>query len=126
MFFIERKLKIDDPVGAISVHGVCGTFGVLAVGIFSNGSYGAGWNLSPTEGIEGIIKGDWGQLGAQALGAVVIWTVIFGIAFSFFKIQDKISKARGNGGIRSKEEDQITGLDIPEMGVEAYPTFVKT
>ena len=126
VLFIERKLKIDDPVGAISVHGVCGTFGVLAVGIFSNGSYGAGWNLSDSEGVEGIIKGDWGQLGAQALGAVVIWTVIFGIAFGFFKIQDKISKSRGKGGIRSKDEDQITGLDIPEMGVEAYPTFVKT
>jgi Amt family ammonium transporter len=126
VFFVERKMKIDDPVGAISVHGVCGTFGVLAVGIFANGSYGAGWNLSDSEGVEGIIKGDWGQLGAQAVGVVVIWTVIFGIAFGFFKIQDKISKARGKGGIRSKEEDQITGLDIPEMGVEAYPTFVKT
>ena len=42
--FIENKLKIDDPVGAIAVHGVCGTFGVLAVGIFANGSYGGGWN----------------------------------------------------------------------------------
>ena len=60
-----------------------------------------------------------------SLGAVVIWTVIFGIAFSFFKIQDTISKSRGNGGIRSKDEDQVTGLDIPEMGVEAYPHFVK-
>jgi Amt family ammonium transporter len=128
VFFFERKLKIDDPVGAISVHGVCGTFGVLAVGIFSNGSYGAGWNGSDVTGVKGIIAGSdgWSQLGAQALGAVVIWTVIFGIAFSFFKIQDMISKARGKGGIRSKEEDQITGLDIPEMGVEAYPTFVKT
>ncbi len=126
VFFVERKMKVDDPVGAISVHGVCGTFGVLCVGIFANGSYGAGWNLSDSEGVEGIIKGDWGQLGAQAVGVVVIWTVIFGIAFGFFKIQDKISKARGKGGIRSKDEDQITGLDIPEMGVEAYPTFVKT
>ena len=126
VFFIERKLKIDDPVGAIAVHGVNGTFGVLAVGIFANGSYGAGWNGAPTEGVEGIIKGDWGQLGAQALGALVIWTVIFGLAFAFFKIQDKISKSRGKGGIRSKEEDEIMGLDLPEMGVEAYPTFVKT
>ena len=50
VFFVERKLKIDDPVGAISVHGVCGSFGVLAVGIFSNGSYGAGWNGSDSEG----------------------------------------------------------------------------
>ena len=45
VFFVERKLKLDDPVGAISVHGVGGLFGTLCVGIFSNGSYGAGWNL---------------------------------------------------------------------------------
>ena len=119
VFFVERKLKIDDPVGAISVHGVCGIFGVLAVGIFSNGSYGAGWNGSSSEGIEGIIKGDWGQLGAQALAAGVIVTVIFGIAFAFFKIQNAFTK----GGIRSKEEDEIMGLDLPEMGVAAYPEF---
>jgi hypothetical protein len=67
VFFIERKLKIDDPVGAIAVHGICGTFGVLAVGIFANGKYGALWNSSPTTGVKGIIQGDWGQLGAQAL-----------------------------------------------------------
>ena len=60
MFFVERKLKIDDPVGAIAVHGVCGTFGVLAVGIFANGSYGAGWNGSDdARASKGIIKGDW-------------------------------------------------------------------
>jgi Amt family ammonium transporter len=119
VFFVERKLKVDDPVGAISVHGVCGIFGVLAVGIFSNGSYGAGWNGSASTGIEGIIKGDWGQFGAQALGAGVIVTVIFGVAFSFFKIQNALTK----GGIRSKEEDEIMGLDLPEMGVAAYPEF---
>jgi Amt family ammonium transporter len=126
VFFVERKLKVDDPVGAIAVHGVNGSFGVLAVGIFANGSYGAAWNGSPTEGVEGIIKGDWGQLGAQVLGLAVIWTVIFGIAFAFFKIQDSISKSRGKGGIRSKEQDEIVGLDIPEMGVAAYPEFVQS
>ncbi|HRB02965.1 MAG TPA: ammonium transporter [Ilumatobacteraceae bacterium] len=115
VFFIER-CKIDDPVGAIAVHGVCGTFGVLAVGIFANGTYGAGWNGSTTTGVAGIIKGEWGQLGAQALGAVVIWTVIFGIAFAFFTLQNKFTK----GGIRSPEDDELAGLDIPEMGVVAY------
>jgi Amt family ammonium transporter len=119
VFVVERKFKIDDPVGAIAVHGVNGTFGVVAVGIFSNGSYGAGWNGSTSAGIEGIIKGDWGQLGAQLLGVGVIWTVIFGIAFAFFKIQNALTK----GGIRSKEEDEVMGLDLPEMGVLAYPEF---
>ena len=50
--FIERR-GIDDPVGAISVHGVCGIFGVLAVGIFADGRYGAGWNLTDTVGDQG-------------------------------------------------------------------------
>jgi Amt family ammonium transporter len=115
VFFIERR-KIDDPVGAVAVHGVSGTFGVLAVGIFANGKYGAGWNLSSSTGVKGVIEGDWGQLGAQALGVLVIWTVIFGIAFGFFTIQNKLTK----GGIRSPEEDELSGLDLPEMGVLGY------
>ena len=124
VWFVERKLKIDDPVGAISVHGVCGTFGVLAVGLFANGSYGGGWNGSDVEGVKGLFWGDAGQFGAQLLGVVVIWTVILGIAYTFFKTQDTISKKRGKGGIRSAEADEIEGLDLPEMGVLAYPEFV--
>jgi Amt family ammonium transporter len=116
--FIEAR-GIDDPVGAVAVHGVCGTFGVLAVGIFANGSYGAGWNGSDVTAIEGVVSGEWSQLGAQALGAVVIWTVIFGVAFAFFKIQNALTK----GGIRSAEVDEIHGLDLPEMGALAYPEF---
>ena len=90
-----------------------------ASGIFANGSYGAGWNGSDVSGVEGVVKGEWGQLGAQALGSLVIWTVIFGIAFAFFKIQNAVMK----GGIRSAEADEIAGLDLPEMGVLAYPEF---
>ena len=60
----------------------------------------------------------------RPLGVVVIWTVIFGIAFAFFKIQDAVSKAMGKGGIRSTEADELAGLDLPEMGVLAYPEFV--
>ena len=115
VFFFDR-LKIDDPVGAIAVHGIGGTFGVLAVGIFANGKYGAGWNGSTSTGVKGLIKGDWGQFGAQLLGAVVIWTVILGVAYAFFYIQNKLTK----GGIRSPEADEIGGLDLPEMGVLAY------
>ena len=124
--FIEKK-GIDDPVGAIAVHGVGGTFGVLALGIFANGKYGAGWNVTAEGGtlltadntakkVEGVINGEFGQLGAQAVGVVVIWTVIFGIAFAFFKIQNKLTK----GGIRVSEQEEIDGVDIAEMGVQAY------
>src|SRR4029453_2639546 len=77
--FIERGLKVDDPVGAIAVHGVCGTFGVLAVGIFANGSYGGGWNGSDVTAVEGVVAGQWGPLGAPALGVLLIWRGVFGL-----------------------------------------------
>ena len=123
VWFVERK-GIDDPVGAISVHGVCGAFGVLAVGIFSDGSYGGDWNGTgiATKNIWGVLygHGGWGQLGAQAVGVLVIATVMFGIALAFFKIQNKLMK----GGIRPTAAFETTGVDIPEMGVLAYPEFL--
>jgi len=125
--FFERR-GIDDPVGAISVHGVGGILGVLFVGIFANGEYGAGWNLTTkgdaatADGVTGILYDTSlgaKQLAAQAIGALIICTVIFGVAFAFFKIQNALTK----GGIRSDEADEIAGLDIPEMGALAYPEF---
>ena len=125
IIFFETK-GIDDPVGAISVHGVGGVFGVLCVGIFSSGHYGAGWNLTAegsaasATGVTGILY-DFGlgarQLAAQSVGALTIVFVMGGIAFAFFKIQNALTK----GGIRSSEADEIEGLDLPEMGVLAYP-----
>jgi Amt family ammonium transporter len=127
--FIERR-GVDDPVGAVAVHGFGGGFGVLAVGIFSNGTYGAGWNATVDsdmadsgKGVIGILGGDFtlglGQLGAQAIGLLVIWTVIFGIAFAFWKIQNAMMK----GGIRPTPETELEGMDLPEMGALAYPDF---
>ena len=124
ILFFERK-GIDDPVGAISVHGVGGIFGVLCIGIFSDGRYGAGWNLTDTastkdaKGITGILYDfDLGikQLGAQGLAVLVIIFVMGGLALAFFKLQNKFTK----GGIRPTEADELAGLDRPEMGVLAY------
>ncbi len=133
VFFWERR-GIDDPVGAISVHGVGGIFGVLCIGIFSDGRYGAGWNgttgsTTDGKGVTGILYGSgkflgsgsfgklgWGQLASQAIGALVIIFVMGGIAYAFFAIQNKLMK----GGIRSSEADEIAGLDMGEMGVLAY------
>jgi ammonium transporter, Amt family len=116
VWFFERRAKIDDPVGAISVHGVCGLFGVLAVGIFSDGSYGDGWN-----GVEGAVKGifygDGGQLVAQLISCAVIVGIFVPIAYGFFKLSNKITP------IRSSEADEIEGLDV-EVGVNAYPEFI--
>lgn len=125
VLFIERR-RVDDPVGAVAVHGVNGLWGVLSVGIFASGDYGARWNLTTegeaasASGVTGVLY-DFGlgirQLGAQAIGALVICTVIFGIAYAFFKVQNALTK----GGIRSERDHEIEGLDLPEMGVLAYP-----
>jgi Amt family ammonium transporter len=115
-------------VGAVAVHGVNGLFGVLCVGLFANGKYGAGWNLTAdgaaadASGVTGLFyDASLGlkQLGAQAIGALVICTVIFGIAYAFFKIQNAVMK----GGIRPDAEVEIAGMDMPEMGALAYPEF---
>jgi Amt family ammonium transporter len=112
--FLERKARIDDPVGAISVHGTCGLWGVIALGLFADGTYGAGWN-----GVEGTVKGlfygDASQLVAQLIGAATIVAWAGGVGWLFFKIQHAIQ------GIRAKPEDELAGLDLPEMGVYAYP-----
>ena len=124
--FFERR-GIDDPVGAISVHGVGGMLGVLFVGIFSDGSYGGDWNATKAGGanvadnISGILYGNGGtgQLMSQIAGVLTVGIVMFGIAFAFFKIQNALTR----GGIRSEAAHEEAGLDLPEMGVLAYPEF---
>jgi Amt family ammonium transporter len=127
-FFVERRMKLDDPVGAVAVHGANGIWGVLAVGIFANGRYGQGWNLTTSsitagKGVTGIVA-DWSlgirQLAAQTIGALVICTVMFGLVYLFFRICDRFTE----GGIRVSEDEEIAGLDVPEMGVPAYPDFL--
>lgn len=116
---------IDDPVGAISVHGVCGIFGLLSVGIFSDGTFGAGWNGVGADkylgeagkGVTGILYGDSSQLIAQIVAAIVCMVWSFGSAFIFFKVQGKFMK------LRPTAEEEIAGLDLPEMGTLAYPAF---
>ena len=74
------------------------------------------------KGVTGIVT-SWSlgirQLGAQGMGALMICTVMFGSAYLFFKLSDRFTE----GGIRSDEETELAGLDVPEMGVEAYPDF---
>jgi Amt family ammonium transporter len=159
VFFIESVLKLDDPVGAISVHGTCGSFGVLSVGLFANGSYGAGWggvhrlmkdgamqiinNDGAKETIDkfgklisdgwsdqgvtgvfgplfGAAYSDWSQLGAEIVGTLTNFVFVALFALVWFKVSNLIIP------LRSKQADEIQGLDLPEMGAEAYPDYALT
>jgi ammonium transporter, Amt family len=157
VFFFDKR-GVDDPVGAISVHGVNGAWGVLSLGLLANGSYGAGWGgvhklvkdgvvqIILNDGPESIAKynaltgsgwadqgvtglfgklfgaayNDASQLTAQCVGTLTCAVFVFTFAFIYFKVSNLIIP------IRSKREDEIAGLDLPEMGVEAYPDFQLT
>jgi Amt family ammonium transporter len=112
--FVENKLKLDDPVGAISVHCVNGIWGVLSLGLLADGSYGDGLN-GVAGGVTGLFFGDPSQFVAQLIAVVVLFVWGFGGSFVFLKILDKV------WGIRVAPEAELNGLDIPEMGVLAYP-----
>ncbi len=111
---LERRLRLDDPVGAIAVHGACGLWGSLALGIFADGSYGEGWN-GVAGPVRGLLYGDPGQFVAQLIGVCVNFVVIFGLAWIFFTIVERIL------GNRVLAEVEWSGLDALEMGSDAYP-----
>jgi Amt family ammonium transporter len=111
---LERRWRVDDPVGAISVHGVCGAWGTLAVGLFADGTFGEGWN-GVAGPVRGLLFGDASQLAAQAVGAATNALVVFGMAYAFFRASDRLV------GNRVASEVEWTGLDELEMGSTAYP-----
>ena len=114
VFFVERTLKVDDPVGAISVHGTCGAWGVLSLGLFSDGTYGDGFN-----GVEGTVRGLFyggaSQFVAQIIGTITCFVFIFAISYAFFRVYDVVF------GMRVSAEIELEGLDVPEMGGHGYP-----
>jgi Amt family ammonium transporter len=111
---IDQYLKIDDPVGAISVHGVCGAFGTLAVGLFSTGA-GAEAGTTPLKGL--FYGGGTEQVMKQlmGIGAVFAWAMVTG-AILFLAIKFTI-------GLRVSEQEEREGLDLGEHGNEAYHGF---
>jgi Amt family ammonium transporter len=113
VFFVERKLRIDDPVGAISVHGVNGAWGCLALGLFADGTYGDGWNgVAGT--VKGLFYGDASQFLAQSIGVLtnIIYVGLIGLVI--FKLIDMLV------GSRVEPLSELEGLDIPEMGTPGY------
>ena len=120
--FFDRR-GIDDPCGAISVHGTCGSWGVLAVGLFADGTYGQGWNgakLTSAKGVTGLFYGDVGQLWAQIFHVFIGFVWAWGMMWLIFKGASMFIK------VRVAPEVEIQGLDLPEFGVLAYPDFVQS
>ena len=116
IFFVERRLKLDDPVGAISVHGVNGAWGVISLGLLADGTYGDGWNGVPGT-VKGLFYGDSSQLVAQLIGVATNIVVIFVISYLFFKVLDQVIP------LRVPAELEEEGLDMAEVAVRAYPDF---
>jgi ammonium transporter, Amt family len=121
------NIGVDDPVGAISVHGVNGLFGVIAVGIFASGKYGAGWNgvvrdewvqKAGYDGVRGALYGDASQLWAQLISAATVAVFGFVMAWVWFKVSNLITP------IRVPADVEMKGLDYPEMGAVGYAGFV--
>ena len=116
--FLERVMKIDDPVGATSVHGTCGLWGVLCVGLFADGTsnYGGSWN-GVDGSVTGLFYGDAGQFVAQLIGVCTLVGVIFTLSYVFNAFIDFFV------GQRVSVDVELEGLDLPEMGALGYPEF---
>ncbi len=107
------KIKVDDPVGAVSVHLVCGVFGTLSVGLFAQDQFTPG-----TTGNGLFFGGGAGLLMAQLAGVIGVGAFVFVVSLVFWKI------LQATIGIRVVAEEEIEGLDVGEHGNIAYPDFV--
>lgn len=116
VFFVERKLGVDDPVGAVSVHGTCGAWGMIALGLFADGTYGDGLNNVPGP-VKGLFYGGQTQFVAELIGVVVNVVFVFGVMYAFFRILNRFIP------LRVHPEVELEGLDRYEVAVEAYPDF---
>jgi Amt family ammonium transporter len=117
--FFDRVARIDDPVGAISVHGANGLWGVISVGLFADGksNYGGSWN-GVAGNVTGLFYGDAGQLVAQLIGVATLLGFVFTLSFVLNLAIDWVV------GQRVPAQAELEGLDIPEMGALCYPDFV--
>jgi Amt family ammonium transporter len=114
VLFNERTLKIDDPCGSISVHGYCGWWGSVALGLFANGSYGDGLN-GVGGGVSGLFHGGASQLAAQLAGATVCAAYAFGVTYVVFTLVNATWR------MRVEPDVEAEGLDLNEFGMLAYP-----
>jgi Amt family ammonium transporter len=111
--FVEATLKVDDPVGAVAVHGINGAWGVLSLGLFANGVYGDGWNGVDGK-VTGLFSGNPGQFVAECIGVLVNFAYVGGVTAIALFVLDKLV------GNRVPAEEELAGLDIPQHGVAGY------
>ena len=116
-------LRIDDPIGAVPVHGICGIWGTLSLGLFACGKYGATGPVAPdnSAALKGLFYGGGTQLlAAQAIGSLVITLATFSVALALMYL------VNATGLLRVSEEGELYGLDLHEHGISAYPEYLIT
>jgi Amt family ammonium transporter len=123
-----EHLRIDDPVGAWPVHGVCGIWGTLSLGLFASGQYSAAGS-SPT-GVPDIVAhspaaltglfygGGWAVLKAQAIGSGIVCVATFAAAMAMFKALNAVNL------LRVSKQGELEGFDLDQHGASAYPEYV--
>ena len=114
-------MRIDDPIGAVPVHGLCGIWGTLSLGLFACGKYGSTGPLAAdnSSALKGLFYGGGTQvLAAQALGSLIITTSTFAVAMAVMYL------VQLTGTLRVSEEGELYGLDLHEHGISAYPEYV--
>jgi ammonium transporter, Amt family len=114
-------LRIDDPIGAVPVHGICGIWGTISLGFFACGKYGASGpiaadNSAPLKGL--FYGGGTTLLTAQAIGSIITVVATFSVAFAVMKVVNAM------GLLRVSHEGEALGLDLHEHGISAYPEYV--
>ena len=114
-------LRIDDPIGAVPVHGICGIWGTLSLGLFAAGKYGASGPIAPDNSmpLAGLFYGGGTQvLMAQAIGSAIVTLSTFGTALVLMYAVNMM------GVLRVSKEGENYGLDLHEHGIAAYPEYV--
>ncbi len=114
-------LRIDDPIGAVPVHGICGIWGTISLGLFACGKYGstgplAADNSAPLKGL--FYGGGTTVLVAQLIGSAIITTATFSVAMGVMYL------VNATGLLRVSAEGETLGLDLHEHGISAYPEYV--
>ena len=115
-----EALRIDDPIGAVPVHGICGIWGTLSLGLFACGQYGATGpmaadNSAPLTGL--FYGGGFTVLTAQIIGSAAVVTATFATSLAMFYAINAF------GVLRVSKEGELQGLDLHEHGIPAYPEY---